>query len=81
MSGDETTVEQFFARCKFPTKGLRDNQIDGGSLASLFQDKDSEKNFCISVEEGDLGFTKLLFKGRLKKEMTFLGVAVTESKE
>ena len=81
MSWDEATVEQFFVRCKFPTKGLRDNQIDGGSLVSLFQDKDCEKNFCNSVEEGGLGFTKLLFKGRLKKEMGLLGVAVPEAKE
>jgi hypothetical protein len=74
MSWDEAAVEQFFVRCNFPTKGLRDNQIDGGSLVGLFQDKDREKNFCNSVEEGGLGFTKLLFKGRLKKEMMLLGV-------
>jgi hypothetical protein len=73
-SWDEATVEQFFVRCHFPTKGLRDNQVDGLSLVELFQDKDQEKNFCNSVEEGGLGFTKLLFKGRFKKEMMLLGV-------
>jgi hypothetical protein len=73
-SWDEATVEQFFVRCHFPTKGLRDNQVDGLSLVELFQDKDQEKNFCSSVEEGGLGFTKLLFKGRFKKEMMLLGV-------
>lgn len=80
-SWDEAAVEQFFVRCNFPTKGLRDNQIDGGSLVALFLDKDREKNFCNSVEEGGLGFTKLLFKGRLKKEMVLLGVAEALSKE
>jgi hypothetical protein len=72
---DETGVEHFFARCNFPTKGLRDNQVDGGALVALFQDEEREKNFCSSVEEGGLGFTKLLFKGRFKKEMALLGVA------
>ena len=64
-------VEQvlaFFERCKFPTEGVQSGEVDGESLVNLYQDPDAESLFTAPAPDG-LGFNKLMFKGRFKKEM------------
>ena len=64
-------VEQvlaFFERCKFPTEGIQAGEVDGQSLVNLYQDPDAESLFMAPAPDG-LGFNKLMFKGRFKKEM------------
>ena len=64
-------VEQvlaFFERCKFPTEGVLSGEVDGESLVNLYQDPDAESLFTVPAPDG-LGFNKLMFKGRFKKEM------------
>ena len=64
-------VEQvlaFFERCKFPTEGVQSGEVDGESLVNLYQDPDAESIFTAPAPDG-LGFNKLMFKGRFKKEM------------
>jgi hypothetical protein len=64
-------VEQvlaFFERCKFPTEGVQSGEVDGESLVNLYQEPDAESLFTAPAPNG-LGFNKLMFKGRFKKEM------------
>jgi len=70
-------VLEFFERCKFPTEGIRAGQVDGGSLLELYQDADAQSLFMAPAPDG-LGFNKLMFKGRFKKEMDKL-VAATHA--
>ena len=58
----------FFERCKFPTEGVQSGEVDGESLVNLYQDPDAESIFTAPAPDG-LGFNKLMFKGRFKKEM------------
>ena len=67
-------VEQLFVRLNFPTVGIVENQVDGGSLGILCADPDAEAMFCLPAPEG-MGFPPILFKGRFKKEMAQLNVA------
>ena len=65
------SVEQvlaFFERCNFPTAGIQAGDVDGHSLLVLYQDPDAEGLFMGPAPDG-LGFNKLMFKGRFKKEM------------
>jgi len=65
------SVEQvlaFFERCNFPTEGIQAGEVDGQSLLNLYQDSDAESLFMAPAPDG-LGFNKLMFKGRFKKEM------------
>jgi hypothetical protein len=68
---DVDQVLSFFEQCKFPTSGVVVGQIDGMTLLSLYQDKDAEAIFTTPTPEG-MGFNRLLFRGRFKKEMTNL---------
>jgi serine/threonine protein kinase len=64
-------VEQviaFFERCKFPTEGVQAGEVDGESLVNLYQDPDAEILFTTPAPDG-LGFNKVMFKGKFKKEM------------
>jgi hypothetical protein len=61
-------VIAFFERCKFPTEGVQAGEVDGESLVKLYQDPDAESLFTTPAPDG-LGFNKLMFKGRFKKEM------------
>ena len=61
-------VLAFFERCKFPTEGVQSGEVDGESLVNLYQDPDAESLFTAPAPDG-LGFNKLMFKGRFKKEM------------
>ena len=61
-------VIAFFERCKFPTEGVQAGEVDGESLVKLYQDPDAESLFTTPAPDG-LGFNKLMFKGRLQKEM------------
>jgi hypothetical protein len=67
-SWSEDDVLKFFVECNFPTQNLSGNGIDGGSLVLLFQDRDSKALFI------DLGFTPIMYIGRLHSEMKKLGV-------
>ena len=67
-------VRDLFASLNFPTAGIVENFIDGDSLGLMCADINAEETFCAAVPDG-LGFTKLLFKGRFKKEMALLNVA------
>jgi flagellar biosynthesis GTPase FlhF len=58
----------FFELCKFPTEGVQSGEVDGESLVKLYQDPDAESLFTTPAPDG-LGFNKLMFKGRLQKEM------------
>ena len=64
-------VLSFFEQCKFPTAGVMAGEVDGMTLLSLFQDDDAEAIFTEQTPEG-MGFSRLLFKGRFKKEMANL---------
>lgn len=68
---DVDQVLSFFEQCKFPTAGVVEGQVDGKTLLSLYQDKDAEAIFTTKTPEG-MGFNRLLFRGRFKKEMTNL---------
>jgi len=61
-------VVAFFERCNFPTAGIQAGEVDGQSLLTLYQDSDAESLFMAPAPDG-LGFNKLMFKGRFKKEM------------
>jgi transcriptional regulator with XRE-family HTH domain len=64
-------VEQviaFFEGCKFPTEGVQAGEVDGESLVNLYQDPDAERLFTTPAPDG-LGFNKVMFKGKFKKEM------------
>ena len=58
----------FFELCKFPTEGVQSGEVDSESLVKLYQDPDAESLFTTPAADG-LGFNKLMFKGRLQKEM------------
>ena len=58
----------FFESCKFPTAGVSAGQVDGNTLVSLWEDSDVEDIFTAPAPDG-LGFNKLMFRGRLKREM------------
>jgi hypothetical protein len=64
-------VLSFFEQCNFPTAGVMAGEVDGRTLLRLFQDDDAEAIFTASAPEG-MGFNRLLFKGRFKKEMANL---------
>jgi hypothetical protein len=68
---DVDQVLSFFEQCKFPTSGVVEGQVDGMTLLSLYQDKDAEAIFTTPTPEG-MGFNRLLFRGRFKKEMSIL---------
>jgi len=61
----------FFESCKFPTAGVSAGQVDGNTLVSLWEDSDVEAIFTAPAPDG-LGFNKLMFRGRLKREMICL---------
>ena len=71
-SWDVQQVIAFFEQLNFPTAGVESNKVDGESLVNLYQDPDAESLFTDPAPEG-LGFSNLMFKGRLKKEMQNLG--------
>jgi hypothetical protein len=68
---DVDQVLSFFERCRFPTSGVVEGQVDGMTLLSLYQDKDAEAIFTTPTPEG-MGFNRLLFRGRFRVEMTNL---------
>ena len=61
----------FLESCKFPTAGVSAGQVDGTTLLSLWEHSDVEAIFMAPVSDG-LGFNKLMFRGRLEKEMICL---------
>ena len=67
-SWDVEQVIAFFERCKFPTQGIQDGQVDGETLVNLYEDAEAETIFTAKSPEG-LGLNRLMFKGRFKKEM------------
>ena len=62
-------VLRFFEDCKFPTEGVEAGQVDGSTLLALSQESDAEELFTSPVPNG-MGFNRLLFIGRFRKEMT-----------
>jgi hypothetical protein len=64
-------VLSFFEQCKFPTAGVMAGQVDGMTLLSLFQDDDAEAIFTAPAPAG-MGFNRILFKSRFKREMANL---------
>jgi hypothetical protein len=71
------SVEQviaFFERCKFPTQGVHEGQVDGKSLEAMCAAEDAEAIFCAPVPDG-FGFGRLLYLGRFKIEMAALHVS------
>ena len=69
---DVDQVLSFFEQCKFPTAGVVEGQVDGKTLLSLYQDKDAEAILTTPTPEGGMGFNRVLFRSRFKKEMTNL---------
>ena len=61
-------VITFFERCRFPIEGIKAGEVDGQTLLNLYEDADAETIFTAPAPDG-LGFNKLMFKGRVKKEM------------
>ena len=61
----------FFEQCKFATAGVMAGQVDGMTLLSLSGVDDAEAIFTAPAPEG-MGFNRLLFRGRFKKEMANL---------
>ena len=69
---EQWTVEQvfnFFLDCKFPTGGVIEGQVNGKALLMLCDDADAEAVFTTSVENGGMGFNRLMFRFRFKTEM------------
>ena len=64
-------VLAFFKQYNFPTEGIKAGEVDGKSLVNLYQDSDAESLFMAPAPDG-LGFNKLMFKGRFKKEIDIL---------
>jgi hypothetical protein len=78
---DVAQVVSFFERHNFPTAGVVQGQVDGATLLRLYDGPDAKEIFTAPAAEGEgLGFTKILFIGRFKKEMASLtGARVTPS--
>ena len=70
-------VVAFFRRCRFPSEGVVEGQIDGKTLLELSADEDAEAFFTAAAPDG-LGFNRLLFIGRFQTEMTALRAAQTQ---
>ena len=64
-------VVAFFEKCRFPTAGVVEGQIDGKTLLELSADADAEAIFTAAAPDG-LGFNRLLFVGRFRTEMALL---------
>ena len=64
-------VLRFFEECKFPTEGVEAGQVDGSTLLALSRESDAEELFTSPVPNG-MGFNRLLFIGRFRKEMARL---------
>ena len=65
--GEEKVLE-FFQKNNFPTAGLIAGQVDGMTLLNLLDGDTAESDFTAQAPEG-MSFTRLLFRGRFKKEM------------
>jgi len=65
---DVDQVLAMFERHKFPAEGVRQGQVDGATLVSLWREGDAEGLFTAAPPDG-LGFGKLLFRGRFTTEM------------
>jgi hypothetical protein len=65
---DVDQVLAMFERHKFPAEGVRQGQVDGATLVSLWREADAEALFTAAPPDG-LGFGKLLFRGRFTSEM------------
>jgi hypothetical protein len=65
---DVDQVVAMFERHNFPSEGVRQGQVDGKTLVSLFRDGNAEELFTAAPPNG-LGFSKLLFRGRFAAEM------------
>lgn len=65
---DVDQVLAMFERHKFPIEGVRQGQVDGETLVSLWREPDAEALFTAAPPDG-LGFGKLLFRGRFTTEM------------
>jgi hypothetical protein len=61
-------VLSFFEKYKFPTAGVMAGQVDGMTLLNLLDGDTAESDFTAQAPEG-MSFTRLLFRGRFKKEM------------
>ena len=61
-------VLHFFEDFKFPTEGVEAGQVDGSTLLALSQESNAEELFTSPVPNC-LGFNRLLFIGRFRKEM------------
>jgi hypothetical protein len=64
-------VLRFFEECNFPTEGVEEGQVDGSTLLALSRESDAEELFTSPVPNG-MGFNRLLFIGRFRKEMARL---------
>ena len=65
---DVDQVLAMFEKHKFPTEGVRQGQVDGATLVSLWREGDAEALFTAAPPDG-LGFGKLLFRGRFTTEI------------
>ncbi len=70
-------VLAFFRRCRFPSEGVVEGQIDGKTLLELSADADAEAIFTAAESDG-LGFNRLLFIGRFQTEMAALRAGQTQ---
>ena len=61
-------VLAMFEQHKFPTEGVKQGQVDGETLVSLWREPDAEALFTAAPPDG-FGFGKLLFRGRFTTEM------------
>jgi len=65
---DVDQVLAMFEQHKWPTEGVKQGQVDGATLLSLWREDDAEELFTATPPDG-LGFGKLLFRGRFTTEM------------
>jgi len=65
---DVDQVMAMFELHKFLSEGLRQGQVDGETLVSLWREPDAEALFTAAPPDG-FGFGKLLFRGRFTTEM------------
>ena len=61
-------VLAMFERHKWPTEGVKQGQVDGATLLSLWREDDADALFTAAPPDG-LGFGRLLFRGRFATEM------------